>query len=656
MITLFNVSAPKKLFKSTHVSSLVHIFAPALDSTSCLTTIFQLLALSIETQSLRLSLQSHARCHHLGVTQHPRIAQKLIFSYGYFEHPADARLVFDSLLVKNLHICNTLLSGYGKNQLFLESLEIFREMCRFYVLPSADEFTFSVMLKSAGEFGDVFVGEMVHGRGLKDGLLLDTVVGNSLMYMYCRCGNFEDSMKMFDEMPHRNVSSWNSVIAGYAKLGLEKPEKASDYFSLWNLAKGMQAEGLKYDAFTISTLLPLCGGDLKSDINDRFDYGRELHCYIVRNGLDSSSRFGEEVHLGCCLIDMYSKNSKIYEAKMVFDRLKYKNVFSWTAMINGYVLHKNYAEAFLHFREMQWGARIEPNKVSIVTILPACSSFTGLMGGKQIHGFSVRRGMNNESSLCNALIDMYSKCGSLHYSRLVFEHGCVDKDAISWSSMIFGYGLHGQGQQAIMLFDEMLQNGIKPDTTVVVGVLSACCRSALFNEGIRIYESCVNNCDVDPTLEMCACVVDLLSSSGQFDRALNFIKTMPVEPGPSIWGALMSASALHGNSHMGDLAYKSLMQIEPENSSNYIWLSNVYASLKRWDIVAKLRMMMKERGLRKSPGCSWININSKTHSFMVADKSHPRSDSIYTILNQLVSTMKLSHYIPDFVYLVEIIE
>ncbi|XP_073135430.1 pentatricopeptide repeat-containing protein At3g57430, chloroplastic-like [Henckelia pumila] len=656
MITFSIVSASKKLFKYTHRSSLVHTFAPTLHSTSCFTTIFQLLALSIETQSLRLSLQSHARSHHLGVTQHPLIAQKLIFSYCYFEQPADARLLFDSLFVKNLHICNTLLSGYGKNQLFLESFEIFREMSRFYSLPSADEFTFSVILKSAGEFGDFFVGQMVHGRGLKDGLLLDTVVGNSLMSMYCRCGSFEDSMKVFDEMPHRNVSSWNTVLAGYAKLASEKAEKALDYFSLWDFAKGMQAEGLRYDAFTISTLLPLCGEYAKSDKTDGFDYGRELHCYIVKNGLDSSFRFGDEVHIGCCLIDMYSKNCKIFEAKMIFDRLKYKNVFSWTAMINGYVLFKNYDDAFLHFREMQWGARIEPNKVSLVTILPACSSFTGLMGGKQIHGFSVRREMNNESSLCNALIDMYSKCGSLHYSRLVFEHECIDKDAISWSSMIFGYGLHGQGQQAIMLFDEMLQNGIKPDITVVVGVLSACCRSGLFNDGIRIYESCVYNYDVEPTLEMCACMVDVLSSSGQFDRALNFIKTMPMEPGPSIWGAIMSASALHGNSYMADLAYKSLMQIEPENSSNYIWLSNIYASSKRWDNVAKVRMMMKERGLRKSPGCSWININSTTHSFMVSDKSHPRSDSIYMILDQLVSTMKLSHYIPDFVYLIEVIE
>lgn len=586
--------------------------------------------------------------------QHPRIAQKLIFSYCYFEHPADARLVFDSLLVKNLHICNTLLSGYGKNQLFLESLELFREMCRFYTLPSADEFTFSVMFKSAGEFGDVFTGKMVHGRGLKDGLLLDTVVGNSLMSMCCRCGSFQDSLKAFDEMRHRNVSSWNTVIAGYAKLDLEKAGKASDYFSLWDFAKGMQAEGLKYDAFTISTLLSLCGGDAKS--HSRLDCGKELHCYIVKNGLDSSSGFVDEVHLGCCLIDMYSKNCKICEAKMVFYRLKYKNVFSWTAMINGYVLCKKYDEAFFHFREMQWGALVEPNKVSLVTILPACSSFSGLMGGKQIHSFSVRREMNNESSLCNALIDMYSKCGCLHYSRLVFEYECIDKDAISWSSMIFGYGLHGQGQQATILFDEMLQSGIKPDRTVVVGVLSACCRSGLFNEGIRIYESCVNNYDVKPTLEMCACLVDLLSSSGQFDRALNFIKTMPVEPGPSIWGALMSASALHGNSYHADLAYKSLVHIEPENSSNYIWLSNVYASSKRWDVVAKVRMMMKERGLRKSPGCSWINVNSATHSFMVADKSHPRSDSIYMILDQLVSTMKLSHYIPDFVYLIEVLE
>ncbi|KAI3469880.1 hypothetical protein Pfo_026543 [Paulownia fortunei] len=619
MITFSRISALRNHFRSTQKISLFHTFAPTIDPSISL---LKLLELSIETYSLKLNLQSHARAQSLGLTQHPLIAQKFIFSCCQFKRPFDAQLVFDSLLVKNVHICNTLLSGYGKNQLYLKSLELFREMCDISILPLADDFTFSVMFKIVGDFGEVLHGKMVQGRSVKNGLVLDTVVGNSLMSMYGRCGCFDDSLKVFDEMPLRNVSSWNALISGYVKMSVER---------------------LKFDAFTVSTLLSLCGGDAGNDgCSYKCGHGRELHSYIVRNMLGLSSELDCDVHLGCCLIDMYSKNGKVDVGRRVFDRLKWKNVFAWTAMINGYVHCGEFDEALFLFREMQWRDGVGPNKVSLIAILPACSSFAGLMGGKQIHGFAVRRELNHDLSLCNALIDTYSKCGSLNYATQVFEYECVYKDAISWSSIISGYGLHGQGQHAVILFDKMLQNGIKPDTTVVVGVLSACCRTGLINDGIRIYDSVVTNYKIKPTVEMCACMVDMFGRLGQLKRALDFIESMPFEPGPSIWGALLCASALHGNSEMQDLAYKSLIQIEPDNSSNYISLSNLYAASKR--------------GLRKVPGCSWISINSATHSFLVADKSHPCSDLIYVMLDELVSAMKLTCYNPDFVYLMEVSE
>ncbi|KAH6769598.1 hypothetical protein C2S52_014401 [Perilla frutescens var. hirtella] len=631
-------------------SQLFHGIAAEFDPSISL---LKLLELSIETQSLKLSSQSHARAQRLGLTQHSIIAQKLIFSYCHLRRPFDGQLVFDSLLFKNTHICNTLLSGYGKNQFFQESLDLFRKMCDGSAFGGVDDFTFSVMFKIVGDFGEVLVGKMVHGRSVKNGLVLDTVAGNSLMSMYSRCGCFDDSMKVFDEMPLRNVSSWNALISGYAKV--KSWDGSFCRLGLWDIVREMQNEDLKFDAFTVSTLLSLCSGGAGSgDFRDKCGHGRELHCYMIRNGLDLSSGPDGDVHLGCCLIDMYSKNGKVDVGRRVFDRMKWKNVYAWTAMINGYAQCGKFDDALFLFREMQRRDGDEPNKVSLVAILPACSSIAGLMGGKQIHGFAVRRELNHDLSLCNALIDTYSKCGSLSYATQVFEHECTHKDAISWSSIICGYGLHGQGQQAVILFDKMLQNGIKPDTTVVVGVLSACSKSGLINDGLRIYDSVVTNYKIKPTVEMCACMVDMFGRSGQLDKALDFIKSMPVEPGPSSWGALLSASALHGNSEMQELAYKSLIMMEPDNSSNYIALSNLYASSKRWDVVAEVRQVMRKRGLRKLPGCSWISMNGASHSFVIADKSHPCSNLIYVMLDELVSAMKLTYYNPDFVYLMEV--
>ncbi|KAK4341631.1 hypothetical protein RND71_040132 [Anisodus tanguticus] len=378
-------------------------------------------------------------------------------------------------------------------------------------------------------------------------------------------------------------------------------------------------------------------------MKNNWQYGKELHCYIVKSGLESDFIVCSDAHLGCCLIDMYSKSFRVELGRRVFDRLKHRNVFAWTAMINGYVLNGDFDEALILFKDMQVEG-VEPNKVSLISILPACCSFDRLKGGKQIHAFSTRRVLNHEVSLCNALIDMYSKSGSLSCARRVFEHDCVTKDAISWSSMISAYSLHGNGRVAITLYEKMLQHGIKPDRIAVVGVLSACARSGLVDEGIRIYDLAINDYDLEPTLEMCACIVDMLGKSGQFDRALNFIKTMPMGPGPSIWGALVNAAAIHGNSEVHNLAYRFLIQMEPENPSNYVSLSNLYASSQRWDVVSQVRTMMKDKGLKKFPGCSWISINTETHSFYVADKSHPCSLVIYEMLDQLILAMKRDDY------------
>ncbi|GER50116.1 pentatricopeptide repeat-containing protein [Striga asiatica] len=634
----------------------VHTFPSAIDP---LGSLLSLLHLSTETHSLELTLQAHARAQRLGLAQHPLIAQKLIFSCCQLKRPTDASLVFDSIEVKSTEICNTLLSGYGRNQLFLESSRIFREMCEGSNLPSPNDFSFSIMFKAAADSVEISHGKAVQGRSVKMGLAFDVVVGNSLMSMYGRCGCFRDCQKVFDEMPQRNVSSWNALISGYVKLDLEYGKKDVLFtHRLWDFVKQMQSEGFKLNAFTTSTLLPLCNG--KCD--EKCDLGRELHSYIIRNGLNTTYTPDSDVHMGCCLIDMYSKNGRVHVARKIFDRLKFKNIFTWTAMINGYVHCGGFDEALFLFRQMQQLHGVGPNKVTLVAVLPASSSLSGLLGVKQIHGFALRKELNLALSLCNALIDTYSKCGSLNYATRVFERECIHKDAISWGSIISGHGLHGQGQNAVILFDKMLGNEIKPDTSVIVGVLSACCKSGLVDQGTRIYDLIVNKYKIKPTVEMCSCMVDMFGKSGELNRALDFIKAMPVEPSPSIWGALLSACVIHGNSEMQNVAYKALIQLEPDNGSNYVSLSNLYASSQKWDVVARVRSAMRDRGLRKVPGCSWISINSSTHSFFVADKSHPCCDSIYEMLDGLVSVMKVMRSsldlptcsCPDFVYLMEV--
>ena len=548
---------------------------------------------------------------------------------------ADSRLVFDSVELKNVYLWNALISCYVKSFEYFKAFEVFGELCGGNaVLP--DDFTLATMAKASGEAGDLAAGESVHGKGVRIGFGSDVVVSNSLVSMYFKCGEFGSARKVFDEMPWRNAGSWNALIAGYLGCG----DRSFDR-EVWEVVKLMQIDGVKLDGYTVSSLLPLCG------TKNWPDHGREIHCYVVKNEFDGD--LGSDVRFGCCLIDMYSKSDRVVEARSVFDKMKSRNVYTWTAIINGYADNGDSDEALSLFRDMKVKDGIEPNRVSLVSVLPACNSNASLMGGKQIHGFAIRKALNHEVTLCNALIDMYFKCGSLDLARRVFEDEMLRKDAISWSSMISGYGLHGRGEEAVSLYNEMVVRGIKPDTITIVGLLSACGRSGLVEEGLEIYGSCISEFGIEPTVEICACVVDMLGRSGRLEQALEFIKRMRVRPGPSVWGSLVNASIMHGNSKMQELAYRVLIELEPENASNFISLSNSYASSEQWDGVAEVRTAMKERGLRKEPGCSWISINSTTHCFYVADKAHPCSNSIYEMLDKLKFAMKgLSNHSFDF--------
>ncbi|KAL3726812.1 hypothetical protein ACJRO7_031675 [Eucalyptus globulus] len=595
------------------------------DSPCSSSTLLHSIQLCIEDRSLRLTRQSHARVLVDGFAGNPYLGTKLMSAYAACRSVRDSKLVFDSFDDKSVYLWNTLINGYAKSRAYEVAFELFDQMCRGNVVP--DDYTLATLSKVASECGDLAAGKVVHGKSARIGFVLDVVVANSLMSMYCKCGELNEARKLFEEMPDRSITSWNVLVTGYASLSDDNKGK-----EVWDVVQNIQKVGLKLDAFTVSSLLPLCIGD-----SEKYNHGKELHGYILRNELEFLP--DADVHLGCCLIDMYSKNNKVDAGRRIFERMKSKNVFAWTAMINGYVIFGDSEGALSLFRKMIVMYDIEPNDISLVSILPACVTHAGLSAVREIHSFAIRKKIDHGVSLSNALIDAYCKSGGLIAARRIFD-GASFKDAVSWSSMISGYGLHGKGEEAVLLYNEMLMLGIKPDMITVVGVLAACGRSGLVNEGLNVYASAINDYGIEPTVEICACVVEILGRSNQLDRALQFIENMHVEAGPSVWGALVNASVMHGNHEMRDLAYSFLVRMEPENPSNYVSLSNLHASSRKWDMVAGVRKMMHQKGLRKEPGCSWIVINGKTNCFYVADKVHAASHSIYEMLDSLMGVMK----------------
>jgi pentatricopeptide repeat protein len=254
--------------------------------------------------------------------------------------------------------------------------------------------------------------------------------------------------------------------------------------------------------------------------------------------------------------------------------------------------------------------------------------------------------LEHSTSLKNSLIDMYSKCGDIDIARGVFDDISA-KDVVSWNAMIQGLALHGLGKEALAQFHLMLNTGIQPDDITFIGVLSACSHAGLIQEGRQHFNDIRARYGISPKLEHYGCMVDLLCRAGLLDEAIDFIRKMPLEPNGAIWGAVLGACRVFKNVKLGEEAARHLLNLELKNDGIYVLLSNIYARTQKWEEVRRVRKLMREKGIRKTPGCSSIVINGVSHTFLVEDRSHPETTEIYLMLNQMTQKLKLAGYVAE---------
>jgi pentatricopeptide repeat protein len=239
-------------------------------------------------------------------------------------------------------------------------------------------------------------------------------------------------------------------------------------------------------------------------------------------------------------------------------------------------------------------------------ILSICASISSLQHGKQVHGYILRFGLFSETSLGNALLTTYAKCGVLHWSLRVFN-AMVERDTVSWNSLISAYAQHGQGEDAVNCFEVMQDSsGVEPDQATFTAVLSACSHAGLVDDGTRIFNSMVKNYCLIPGVDHFSCIVDLLGRGGYLDEAERIIKSKHVETHPNIWWTLFSACAAHGNIRLARIIAGFLLETERNDPSIYVLLSNIYAAVGQWEESAEVRELIKRTGVMKQPGCSWI--------------------------------------------------
>jgi pentatricopeptide repeat protein len=258
---------------------------------------------------------------------------------------------------------------------------------------------------------------------------------------------------------------------------------------------------------------------------------------------------------------------------------------------------------------------VKPDKVTFNTVLNACASLAVLDKGRQVHACIIKAGFERDVFVGNALVDMYSKAGSLEDARQAFDNISL-RDVVSWSTMILAYAQHGHGQEALQLFEQMQQEGVKPDLITFMGVLSACSNVGLVDEGQRYFQSMSRDHALTPTVEHYGCMVDILGRAGCIKEVQQVILEMPVQPDSALWGSLLAACKLQGNVEVGEWAAENRLKLEPQNAGTYILLSNIYAAARKWDDVAMVRKVMEFRGLTNETDQISIEVNDRVHDFV----------------------------------------
>lgn len=515
---------------------------------------------------------------------------KLMRAYAACGEVKITHHIFNEIPNKNVIFFNVMIRSYINNHFYYNALAVFKTLSSLGLKP--DNYTYPCVLKACSGSNNFCAGLQIHGTVLKVGLELNLYIGNGLISLYGKCSHLLEARKVLDEMPSRDVVSWNSLVAGYAQNSLF--EDALD------VCKEMEKVKIKPDAGTMASLLPA----VSNTSSDNISYVREI-----------------------------------------FNTLVQKLLVSWNVMISVYVNNSMPTEAIDLFHQME-ACGVGPDAVTIASVLPACGDLSALLLGRRIHEYIDKKKLKPNLVLENAMIDMYAKCGCLHDAREVFdimEH----RDIVSWTSMISAYGRSGKGHDAVALFGKMQDSGLIPDSIAFVSVLSACSHGGLLEEGKHYFRLMKEEYRIVSRIEHFACMVDLLGRAGKVDEAYNFVRQMPIEPNERVWGTLLSACRVHSNMEVGLVAADQLFRLVPEQSGYYVLLSNIYAKAGRWKDVTTIRSMMKSRGIKKMPGISNVELNDEVHTFLAGDRSHPQSKKIYEGLDVLVGKMKELGYMPE---------
>ncbi|KAK9104198.1 hypothetical protein Scep_021042 [Stephania cephalantha] len=534
------------------------------------------------------------------------VASSLVGLYAKCDLSDSALRVFDEMSRRDIASWNAVISCCYQNGQPEKALELYEEMGNSGFEP--DSVTFTVVLSACARLLDLKRGREIHEDLMRSGFQLDPYINSALVDLYGKCGCLDMAKAVFEQMPRKSVVSCNSMMASYSSNG--------DIDSCLEVFHRMNKEGLKPTASTVSSLLVACSKCAKPY------EGKALHGFSIRNRIEG------DMFVHNSLINLYFRCGLITMAERVFKRTLISNIVCWNVMISGYVMTGCYMEALGIFSEMEKSS-VRPDAVTFTSVLSACSQLAALERGRDVHQLIIENKLESNEIVMAALLDMYAKCGAVEDARRVFNQ-LLERDFVSWTSMITAYGSHGRASEALQLFYEMEQSKAKPDGVTFLAVLSACSHAGMIDEGLHCFKQMTTRYGIKPALEHYSCLIDLLGRFGKLREAYMILQsTTNMRMDVDLLSTLFSACNMHGDLDLGVEIAELLCEKDPTDASTYIGLSNLYASVGRWKDVRRIRLKMKELRLKKNPGCSWIEIDKGVHCFYIEDKSHPEAVMIY---------------------------
>ncbi|XP_015168261.1 pentatricopeptide repeat-containing protein At3g21470 [Solanum tuberosum] len=479
-----------------------------------------------------------------------------------------------------------------------------------------------LVLKACASLSMLSLGKALHAESVKSGFDCNVMVGTALLDMYGKCGEIRSARKVFDYMPERNVITWNAMIGGCIKNGDIKTafllfENMSEKTIVtWNeMIDGYARNGDMVMARSFFDRVP-------DELRNVVTWSVMVDGYTSNGDMDAARELFEimptrNFYVWSSMVSGYFKKGDVKSAEAIFDRMSMKNLVNWNSLICGYTQNGLCEEALEAFTKMQ-DEGLEPDEVTVVSVLSACAQLALLDVGKDIHEMIIRKGIELNEYVLNGLVDMYAKCGDLSNARLIFEGMLVKNDA-AWNSLISGFANHGHCVEAINFFERMASSGVKPNDITFLSVLSACAHGGFVEEGLEIF-SRMEKYALTASIKHYGCLVDLLGRAGRLEEACDLIKGMPVTPNDTVLGALLGACRVHSDTDVVENVLKEVRKLnyisDSGDDAHYVIFSNIYAAAERWEKAERMRFALSNKGSQKTPGCSVVMLDGPETSFM----------------------------------------